>query len=74
MKYLVIVRGYNEPDNNTPSDEIWAKITDIEPSDLAKCEKVYTSEFEGDYENGVSVDFYSIKELDNEWLKVSEIW
>lgn len=74
MKYLVIVRGYNEPDNNTPSDEIWAKITDIEPSDLAKCEKVYTSEFEGDYTDGVSVDFYHIKELDNEWLKVSEIW
>lgn len=74
MKYLVIVRGYNEPDNNTPSDEIWAKITDIEPSDMAKCEKVYTSEFEGDYANGVSVDFYSIEELDNEWLKVSEIW
>lgn len=74
MKYLVIVRGYNEPDNNTPSDEIWAKTADIEPSDMAKCEKVYTSEFEGDYANGVSVDFYPIEELDNEWLKVSEIW
>ena len=74
MKYLVIVRGYNEPDNNTPSDEIWAKTTDIEPSDMAKCEKVYTGEFEGDYANGVSIDFYPIEELDNEWLKVSEIW
>lgn len=74
MKYLVVVRGFNEADNNTPSDEIWTKITDIEPSDLAKCEKIYTSEFEADYEHGVSVDFYPIAELDEEWLKVMEIW
>ena len=45
MKYLVVVRGFNEADNNTPSDEIWTKITDIEPSDLPKYEKIYTSEF-----------------------------
>lgn len=74
MKYLVVVRGFNEADNNTPSDEIWAKITDIEPSDLTKCEKVYTSEFETDYEHGVSVDFYPIAEIDETWLKVMEIW
>lgn len=74
MKYLVIVRGYNEPDNNTPSDEIWAKTADIEPSDIEKYEEVYMSEFEGDYANGASVDFYPIEELDNEWRKVSEIW
>ena len=74
MKYLVVVRGFNEADNNTPSDEIWAKITDIEPSDLPKYEKVYTSEFETDYEQGVSIDFYPIAELDETWVKVMEIW
>ena len=74
MKYLVVVRGFNEPDNNTPSDEIWVKITDIEPSYLSKCEKVYTSEFENDYEHGVSVDFYPIAEIDETWEKVMEIW
>lgn len=74
MKYLVILRGFNEPDNNTPSDEIWAKIADIDPSDLAKCEKVYTSEFENDYEHGVGIDFYPLDEVNNEWIKVSEIW
>ena len=73
MKYLVVVRGFNEANNNTPSDEIWTKITDIEPSDLSKCEKVYTNEFETDYEHGVSVDVYPIEELDNEWLKILEI-
>lgn len=74
MKYLVILRGFNEPDNNTPSDEIWAKVVDIEMSEMVKCEKVYTSEFEGDYANSVSVDFYPLDEMDNEWVKVSEIW
>ena len=74
MKYLVVVRGFNEADNNTPSDEVWTKITDIEPSDLAKYEKIYTSEFENDYEYGVSVDFYPIAELDETWVKVMEIW
>lgn len=74
MKYLVILRGFNEPDNNTPSDEIWAKAVDIEMSEMAKCEKAYTSEFENDYEHGVSIDFYPLDEMDNEWVKVSEIW
>lgn len=74
MKYLVILRGFNEPDNNTPSDEIWAKVVDIEMSEMAKCEKVYTSEFEGDYEHGVGIDFYPLDEVNNEWVKVSEIW
>lgn len=74
MKYLVILRGFNEPDNNTPSDEIWAKVVDIEMSEMAKCEKAYTSEFENDYEHGVGVDFYPLDEMDNEWVKVSEIW
>lgn len=74
MKYLVVVRGYNEPDNSTPSDEIWIKVTGIEPSDMAKCEKIYTDEFSEDYEHGVSVDFYPLAELDEEWLKVVEIW
>ena len=70
MKYLVVVRGFNEADNNTPSDEIWAKITDIEPSDLPKYEKIYTSEFENDYEHGVSVDFYPINEIDETWAMI----
>ena len=74
MKYLGVVRGFNEADNNTPSDEIWTKITDIEPSDLPKYEKVYTSEFAADYEHAARVDFYPIAELDEEWLKVMEIW
>ena len=74
MKYLVIARGFNEPDNNTASDVLWAKMTDIDPKDMARYEKVYTSEFENDYEHGVSIDFYPADELEDEWIKVSEIW
>ena len=74
MKYLVVVRGFNEPDNNTPSDVIWARVVDIKPDDMAKHEKNYTNEFNEDYEHGVSVDFYPLAELNDAWLKISEIW
>lgn len=74
MKYLVILRGLNEPDNNTPSDEIWANVVDIDIDEMAKHEKAYTSEFEGDYTHGVSVDFYPLDEMEHGWVKVSEIW
>ena len=74
MKYLVVARGFSEPDNNTPSDDIWVKITDIEPSEMAKCEKIYTDEFAEDYQHGVSIDFYPLAELDEDWTKVVEIW
>lgn len=74
MEYLVIVRGLNEADNNTPSDEIWVKITDIDPSDLPEYEKIYTSEFMADYEHGVSVDFYPVEKIYETWRKVMEIW
>lgn len=74
MKYLVVLRGYNEPDNNTPSDEIWVNVIDIEPSEMPKYEKVFTDDFAEDYANGVSVDFYPLAEAQDDWLKVSEIW
>lgn len=74
MKYLATARGYNEPDNNTPSDEIWCKVVDIEPSEVAKYEKVFTDEFSEDYEYGVEVELRPLVEFNDEWVKVSEIW
>ena len=75
MKHLVVVRGYNEPDNNTPSDEIWVRVDDFDPTfnghDL---EKKYEAEFDGDYANGTSVDYYPLAEVEGGWIKVSEIW
>lgn len=74
MKYLAIARGFNEPDNNTPSDEIWCKVVDIEPSEVAKYKKVFTDELGEDYEHGVEVELRPLAEFEDEWVKVSEIW
>ena len=74
MRYLATARGFNEPDNNTPSDEIWCKVVDIEPSEVAECEKVFTDEFGEDYESGVEVELRPLVEFNDEWVKVSEIW
>lgn len=74
MKYLATARGFNEPDNNTPSDEIWCKVVDIEPSEVAKYEKVFADEFGEDYEHGVEVELRPLVEFKDEWVKVSEIW
>lgn len=74
MKYLVVARGFNEPDNNTPSDEIWCKVVDIEPNEVTKYEKVFTDEFGEDYEHGVEVELRPLVEFEDEWVKVSEIW
>lgn len=29
MKYLAVIHGFNEPDNNTPADEIWAQVVEV---------------------------------------------
>lgn len=74
MKYLATARGFNEPDNNTPSDVIWCKVVDIEPSEVEKYEKVFVNEFGEDYEHGVEVDLRPLVAFEDRWVKVSEIW
>lgn len=73
-KYLAIARGFNEPDNNTPSDVIWCKVVDCSDDEVAKYEKVFTDEFSEDYEHGVDVQLIPISEIQDEWEKVIEIW
>lgn len=75
MKHLVVVRGFNEPDNNTPSDDIFVRVDDFDPTANAyDLGKKYEEEFAGEYANGVSVDYYPIGELEGGWVKVAEIW
>lgn len=74
MKYLATARGLNEPDNNTPSDEIWCKVVDIEPSEVEKYEEKFADEFRKNYEHGVLVELRPLAKFDDEWVKVSEIW
>lgn len=72
MKHIAIARGFNEPDNNTPSDEIMIKVIDIEPSEVARYEKVFTDDMNGDFTHGVEVNI--IPMVEDEWVGVATIW
>lgn len=71
MKHLVVARTFNEPDNNTPSNEVWCKVVDVEPSEVAKYEKVFEKDFSGDY---IEVELRPLAEFEDEWVQVSEVW
>lgn len=72
-KYLVVARGYNEPDNNTPSDVILARIIECEPKECREYGEKFEKELLEDYPIGVDIEFYEVGML-NEWRKVSVIW
>lgn len=75
MKYLVVLHEWFEGDNNTPSDKIWAKITEIKNDhERIKAEKVYLDEFSEDGALDISVKFIPLVAIDEEWEKVEEIW
>lgn len=74
MKYLVILRVGYEPDNNTPSEEIWAKITEFKDEDEKnRAEEVYLEET-AENSIGAIVQFFPLKDLDEDWEKVGEVW
>lgn len=74
MKYLVIARKFNEPDNNTPSDEIWCKVVECEPDEVARYESIFANDFMGEDGDEVSVKMIPIKQLQDEWEQVEVIW
>jgi len=74
MKYLAIVRGLNEPDNNTPSDEIWTRLIECEPDDLVEKEKEIKEYWSEDYPIGVVVVFIPLKVIKEGWAKGLTIW
>ena len=74
MKYLFMARGFSEPDNNTPSEVIWCKVVECEPTEVARYEKVFTYEFNEDYPYGVAIMFEPLENFEDEWVKVSDIW
>ena len=67
MKYLVVARGFNEPDNNTPSDDIWARIMEFDPDDKVSIESTISDELIDTY-GYIGVDVKAIR-LDDEALK-----
>ena len=72
MKYLAILRGLNEPDNNTPSDVVYAKIieSDERPQEI---EEAIIHENEEDFDYGVEVSVMPLESL-NDWTKATTIW
>lgn len=74
MKYLAIARGLNEPDNNTPSDEILARVVDIEPTEKEGYEKALEKELSETYDYGVEVSLYELAQLQDNWGEVATIW
>lgn len=74
MKRLFVAHGYNEPDNNTPSDEILARVVDIEPDKQVEWERAFEKELEKTYPIGVNVKSYSLEQLQDDWAEVITIW
>ena len=73
-KYLVAVRGFNEPDNNTPADNIFCKIADYEDNELEKVRKLLEREFEEDHPIGVDIKIVPVEELQGKWSELFTIW
>lgn len=73
-KHLVVLRESFECDNNTPSDKVWAKITELDEEHLAQYEKRYVDEFNEDGPIDINVDFYPVSTVDEDWQKIAEIW
>lgn len=73
MRHLITTFVYQEQDNNTPNCEVWQKVVDIEPSEVAKYEKVITDDFNSDY-NGADIFVYVEPIIEDEWGLTAEFW
>ena len=73
-KYLVIARAFNEPDNNTPSSEVWVKVSEFKDKYQAnQAESIITDDWLTDYQD-VDVEIIPLDELDEEWRNISETY
>jgi hypothetical protein len=72
MKYLIVMREFYEPDNNTPSDKIWAKVEDIEDKHSIS-EEDYIKQYKEDEAYDATIRFIPLEDL-TEWEKLEEIW
>lgn len=74
MEYLLVGRGANEPDNNTPSDEIWVKIISCEEANIFDYVRNLEESFEVDYPHGFYINALPLPDIEDAWEKVEEIW
>lgn len=75
MKYVAIVRGFNEPDNNTPSDEVFATVVECanDKEVMEARTKIY-KDFEDDFTEGAEVMMYELDYLSEGYKRILEIW
>lgn len=72
-KYLVIARVFNEPDNNTPESEVWAKVSEFNEEDISQAESIIANDWLDDCVD-VDVEIIPLDTLDEEWQVISEIY
>lgn len=73
-RYLVIARCYNEPDNNTPSDEIFARCANFGEEEAKNAEKIIADDFIADGYMDCEVQVIPLATLRDEWKRVETIW
>lgn len=75
MKYLVVMGAFYERDNNTPSEQVWAKITELnDEHEIEQLKEIYRKECLDNEAFDVFIDFYPLEELQDRWESVVEIW
>lgn len=74
MNYLIVARGFNEPDNNTPSDEVFVKIIDCGQDEIERYVKRFEDDMYEDYPVGVNIETVPVERIKDDWEKVVEIW
>lgn len=73
MKYIIVVRGFNEPDNNTPSEVIRVGYGVYNCSKKRLAEKI-EKEWSEIHPCGVSVQVFTQEELNLRYEKAFDIW
>ena len=74
MRYLFIARVINEPDNNTPQEQIWCKVVECDVKEVANYEKSFRDEFMEISNHDVEIIFEPLDNFEDEWFKISELW
>lgn len=74
MKYLFIARVINEPDNNTPQEQIWCKVVECDVKEVANYEKSFRDEFMEISNYDVEIIFEPLDNFEDEWFKISDLW
>lgn len=71
MKYLAVIRGYNEADQNTPSDEVWCSVIETDNPNVRARE--IENEWRDNFNFDIDVELIPLTEL-KEWKKVLVLW